>query len=370
MTEAHTLTVAGFVRDDGACGKYRVSQPLTKCDEAGYFISKLIMPGDNNDTIIDKLSGAHVVVIPRPYDDHMLELIKRLKKNDVKVVVEHDDNMFDISPWSIHYQEFGTENVQVNLNGEVKHLWRNGVNIDLRENKARIDGFKQAIEIADMVQVTQPILARVYQQFNDNVICLPNCVDGKVWQKLPLQPRDTVRLMWSGGSSHYQDVYILKDVLPKICKKYPQVQVVIMGCQWKAIFGAIPPEQYEFHDWVPTEAYPYKHAGLDIDISLIPLEDNQFNSCKSHVKLIEQSFLSVPSITSLAHPYRDFYSGNNMVMSENNDQSWIEAISRLVEDAPLRRQIGFNANQTAREQFDAAGQAKLWAEAYSKVVGA
>lgn len=358
------MHVAGFVRDDGACGKYRVSQPLSKCDELGYFKSELIWPDNNNETIIKKLSGAHVVVIPRPFDDSMLGLIERLQKHDVKVVVEHDDNMFDISPWSVHYQEFGTENVQVDVNGKPEWLWRNGVNIDLRENRARIDGFKLAVEKADMVQVTQPILAEVYKQFNANVVTLPNCVDGNIWRKLPLKKRDDIRLMWSGGSSHYQDVFILKDVLPAIAKKYPEVKIVMMGCQWKALIKDIPKDQYEFEEWVPTEAYPYKHAILDIDISLIPLEDNKFNRCKSHIKLIEQSFLGVPSITSYVPPYSDFYAGNNMVMTANNDKDWYDAISRLVEDEATRKSIGHNAEICARRDFDAATKAHLWADAY------
>lgn len=363
------LTVTGFVRDDGACGKYRVSQPISKCEEQGLFKGKLIFPGESNEKILEKLEGSHVVVIPRVFDDHMLELMAKLQEHGVKVVVEHDDNMFDISPWSIHYQEFGTENVQVDIGNGPQWLWRNGVNIDLRENRARIDGFKKALEMADMVQVTQPILANVYKEFNGNVVCLPNCVDGKVWQKLPLKERDDIRLMWSGGSSHYQDVFILKNVLPAICKKYPHVKIIMMGCEWSALVKEIPKEQYEFVDWVPTEAYPYKHASLDIDISLIPLEDNRFNRCKSHIKLIEQSFLSVPSVVSMTEPYRSFYAGDNMVMVHNDDASWMEGISRLVEDAELRRKIGYNANRRAREQFDADAKAHLWAEAYAKLAG-
>lgn len=364
---SETMKVAGFVRDNGACGKYRVSQPLTTCAELGYFTTDLITEGTPPGGVIDKLAGSHVVVIPRPYDTVMLGTIERLQSHGVKVVADFDDNMLHISPWSVHYAEFGLEEVKVNHEGEIKPLWVDGTNIDLKLNRERIEGFKRALEMVDAVSVTQPVLAKAYAPYNDNIICLPNCIDKRQWQRLPLQPKEEVRLLWSGGSSHYQDVYILKNVLPKVCKKYPHVKIVIMGCIWQGVFGGIPKEQLEFHDWVHIEAYPLKHASLGIDVSLIPLEINTFNAGKSHIKLIEQSALAVPSITSLATPYREFYAGNNMVMAENDDKSWFEAICRMVEDADLRRSIGAAAQEKALSEFEASDKAKLWADAYYKV---
>jgi len=181
---------------------------------------------------------------------------------------------------------------------------------------------------------------------------------------------DEIRINWSGGSSHYQDVFILKDVLPAIAKKYPEAKIMMMGCHWDALTKEIPKDQYQKLGWVPTEAYPYKQAILDIDISIIPLEDNSFNRCKSHIKLIEQSFLGVPSVVSMVEPYRSFYAGNNMVMVNNDDASWFEGISRLIEDEQLRRDIGRNAEIKARAEFDADKQAHQWADAYAKLAEA
>lgn len=364
------MNITYLLRDDGACGWYRCESPMRLLAENSVAKVQSIKKGDTAGEI-EKTLNADIVIIPRLGELPIIETAKTLQANGTKIVIDHDDDMFTVSPFSPHYQEFGTEQVKVDVNGEVITLWEDGRNIDLKANVARLDGFKRAVEMADLVTVTTENLAKVYRQYNDNVKALPNCIDSRLWRKLPLKREnpDGVRLYWSGGSSHFEDMALLQDVLPEILNKYKNTKLILMGCKWDGTLKNIPKDRIEFHPWVHTKAYPYKSAILDVDISLIPLVDNEFNSGKSPIKWIEQSSLSVPSVCSLVSPYKEVYNGANGVFVEDNDpQAWIKGISALIEDKPLRWQIGGQAEATVQRNFDIRTQYTQWADTYKELL--
>ena len=75
------------------------------------------------------------------------------------------------------------------------------------------------------------------------------------------------------------------------------------GYEFKGIFKDVDEEQYEFHNWVPTVAHPYKQALLNSDIAILPLKDDLFNRCKSAIKWVEYSSLGIPSVAVNIPPY-------------------------------------------------------------------
>jgi glycosyltransferase involved in cell wall biosynthesis len=312
------------------------------------------------------LDDASVIVIPRMMEDKFIEFAVELKKKGLKIVIDHDDNMFKISPLSPHYEAFGVENVKVPINGSLIDLWQDGKNINLTENKRRVDNFKRALQVADIVTVTQPILADVYREYNQNVKILPNCVDLNLWKKLPLKPRDEIRMGWFGGHSHYEDWCLLQDVLPGIMRRHKNLKLVILGQMFQSTLKSCPQDRVEHHGWVNTFAYPYKAAILDLDFAIIPLVDNEFNRCKSNIKWVEMGALEVPAVTSYVSPYKESYSGNNGIFVEGNDaEGWETGIEFMIENPDKRIEMGKEARKTVEQNFNVWDKCHLWSEAYS-----
>lgn len=362
------MKTLAFIRDNGACGYYRVSLPLKTCKYVGGEAVNFIEKGDSADRIM-QLLDADIAVFPRPSETPMLQAIKDLKNAGTKIVVDHDDNMFKISPLSPHYEENGTEEVTIALpDGTDVKLWEDGKNIDLKKNRQKLDNFKKALEIADMVTVTTDILASVYREYNKNVVVLPNCVKPELWQSLDLNRDDTVRLFWAGGSSHYEDWTILSDVLPEIMSRYKNVKLVILGQMFKGTVKNLPQDRIEHHPWVPTPAYPYKVSILDPHIGIIPLRDTEFNRCKSAIKWTELSAMGVPSVVSNVSPYKEIARENNGVFVDNQVDSWVKGISLLIEDRILRAKIGANAQAYALAQFDINRRYGDWVDAYRSLL--
>lgn len=362
------MKITYWLRDDGACGYYRASLPLQALAEHDDTLKiKKIVQGMH----VDKISAcldADIQLIPRVGDDNIVDLMTELKKEGQLFVIDYDDNVFNVSPLSPHYVDYGTEEVRIPIGDSIRDLWIDGVNIDLKKNKLRRDMTIRAIEVADLITVTTDILADAYRKYTDNVAVLPNCIDLSIWQKLPMQ-NDSIRLFWQGGWSHYEDWYEIKDAVRIVMNKYPQCKLVLMGFKWDYLLEGIDKDQIEYHEWVVTPAYPYKVTILNPDIALIPLRDTEFNRCKSPIKWIEQSALSVPSVTSHVSPYADIATEHNGVFIENNDTgAWVAGISMLIEDSILRAKIGGEANRYVRQNFDINRRWVDWKLAYEGVL--
>jgi glycosyltransferase involved in cell wall biosynthesis len=324
-----------------------------------------VFQGGNEHAIAELLCKTDLLLLQGLSDERWIEIARMVKKDNVKIVIDYDDNFFKVNPLSPHYEFLGTEEfIWVMPNGNKVKIWEDGKNFSIEKNRKNLDKLKEGLELADLITVTTDVLGEVYKPYCDNVVSLPNCVDLNVWKKLPLMPHKEIRIGWFGGHSHYHDWRLLKEVLPAISKKYPQVKFVIMGQTFWDVLKHIKPEQIEVHTWVHNMAYPYKAAILDLDMMIIPLQKDDFNICKSPIKWIEAGSLFVPSVASAISPYIELHKEDNGIFVDDDPLSWISAISMLVENEELRKSMGKAARRTVIEQFDMNTQWKLWKSAY------
>ena len=377
------MKVTYFKQSDNGCDYYRAILPMTACKQAGAFESvaerspsNIAFDSSENLAKLMEDLKSDVFLLPRLMSQTFIRDIRTKIdefKEDVRIVVDFDDNVFEVSPLSSHYQDYGTEEVRIRLpNGDIKELWKDGFNIDLKKNRERLDTIKFCLESVDMVTTTTEILGNVLRNYNENIRILPNCVDLSRWRKLPLKETDEIKLFWSGGWSHYEDWFLIRDVIPEVMRRYKNVKMVVMGFDFFAKVNDLPRERFEFHDWEHVQAYPLQCSIISPDISIIPLRDTNFNRCKSSIKWVEMAAMGVPSVVSFVSPYMEMgplSQKDNAVFIQNNDKdAWIEGISRLVEDAELRKEITKNARQTVLENFDIGTQYGKWVSAYEEVL--
>jgi len=371
FNEEDDIKVCGVVRDDGACGFYRIRQPIAAVSGKFGIDAALGGVGCKNSELYQLLEDCDVAILPRAASLKMLDLIKVLKAHNPpkKIIIDHDDNIFSLNPLSPHYQDMGIENISYVMDGEKIVVWKDGENsFDITRNIKKTEAAKECLKIADAVTVTTPELAEYYSQFNKNVIVLPNCIDLSVWKPVRIEKDATIRLTWHGGCSHYQDLVEIKPVFESLVKKNKDLKLQICGQEFSGIFKNIPKKQYEFHSWVPTLAHPYKQALLNNDIAVIPLKDDLFNTCKSAIKWVEYSALEIPCVVRNIPPYsKVIVQGVNGFLYNNNKEC--EAmIQRLIDNPALRRRIGKQARNYIVENFDAVERAELWADALKKVM--
>lgn len=365
------MKVVYTLPDETGCTFYRAMQPLNTARKNGRLGVLSIAKFDNPLESTSKMEEADVIMIQRVTDPMMLEVIEAYKKKGKKIVLDWDDDIFNVSPLTPAYGEVGTAEYRPIINGERMDVWKDGVGFNLKKNLERIEAIKRICEMVDMITVTTDRLGDVYREFNDNVKVLPNCVDLNLWKKLPFKDHGPeIRIGWFGGYSHFEDWAVISDAIAEIMNAYPYAKLVILGQVFPSTLKRVKSTQIEAHGWSHIHAYPYKSATLDIDLAIIPLQDKKFNWGKSPIKWIEMAALQIPAVTSYISPYAevmDVVPNNGIFVEHNQTDSWVKGISEMIDNLPLRQQIAQAAHQTVVENFDINTQFHQWVNAYEEL---
>jgi hypothetical protein len=149
-----------------------------------------------------------------------------------------------------------------------------------------------------MVVSTQP-LKEAFKDYIDDIRVVPNYLPRSIWGTLRSRRNCSTKLRvgWAGSIFHKGDLSIISKLLTQY---HDKVEWVFFGMAPEGLENSV-----EFHPGVSLEHYPYKLATLDLDLALVPLEDNAFNAAKSNLRLLEFGILGWPVICSDVYPYRD-----------------------------------------------------------------
>lgn len=222
---------------------------------------------------------------------------------------------------------------------------------------------KRYIEIADLCTVTHSRLADEVYKLNTNVEILPNGIPyGQEQYGEHKIESDKVRLFWSGSGTHEHDIKILKEPIKRIIGN--NVKMVMAGYNeneaeiWNNMFFYFTAgRRIENKIYRHNEVIRYMEAYADSDISLIPLQNNLFNSMKSNLKVLETAAKKNPAIVSAVHPYLDM-----PVHYVKKQTDWFKHIRDLTNDSAYRIESGqrlydfcntnFNLHKINLQRFD------------------
>ena len=208
---------------------------------------------------------------------------------------------------------------------------------------------------ADGLIVSTPYLKEVYSEFNANIWVVPNCIDFKAWDRVQRGRKGGIRIGWAGGASHEEDVRSVLPAIKGILAKHRDVRFVFVNGPAKA---GLPdwlkgvPRVEHIAKWSRIDKYPQALASHDFDIGIAPLVDNAFNRGKSNLRWLEYSALGIPCVASnVGHFAETLKDGQDVFLAD--DAAQFEAkLELLIKDRKLRLQMGTNANQRIRKDFN------------------
>jgi glycosyltransferase involved in cell wall biosynthesis len=371
------LRIISLPVDKGGCGNYRIRQPFSMIARNTPHQAHVIdQEGDDMIAIAEALSVADIIVI-RQGGEVGLDILRnevgkygkeigQKKEITAKTVLDIDDNIEIISPYSQHYEEYGTEEY---YDEESKvWLWKNGENnFDVQKNRKRVASLLRAMTEVDMVTATTKQLAEYASQYNPNVAVLPNLIDREKWWRLPLKHAKPLRIGWSGGVSHYEDWYSIKEPLNQLLRKY-RFKLVMVGAHFEGVIDEDLRDLVEVHPWVPFEAHSFHMMALNLDLAIIPLADLPFNYFKSPIKFYEFSSMGVPSLVANVSPYKEVTKHLTNSLTYEGTKDFYHHLDLLIRDADLRRAIGSATYKESITKYDAAKQAHLWTDAYASLL--
>lgn len=270
-------------------------------------------------------SNYTLISFQRASTDKHLELIKHFKnvvrkRTKTPIFYELDDLLFDIPKWNYASEYYGK--------------YRPCIEQILRE----VDG----------ITVSTEYLKNRLSPYNSNISVIPNHLPMFLWGERPLSvplhrvKREKVRIVWAGSENHFANKRLLqKDIrggdfgndLMSFIRKTTNTY------DWH-ILGGCPSELSDlknngitYHGWRNIFGYPMYIRGLEPDIFIAPLEDNEFNRCKSDLKLLEACAVGAAGVYSNVEPYKE------ASLLADTDEQMISMIEQLASDIEYRQSI-------------------------------
>jgi glycosyltransferase involved in cell wall biosynthesis len=358
------------------------------------------------DITLDKFFSQYDIVQLHKQLDPNCELINLMKFCGCKVVVDIDD----------HY-ELGNDH-PLSFQSK-KENWKEPI--------------IKHLQAADLVSTTTEIFKKTLLKHNKNVAVFANAINPEDEQFIP-KPTESKRLRFGiiCGSSHLEDMKLLnglvqqlpQDILDKIqfvlcgfdtngtrtfyyeaTGKYETRPILPKETVWYEYekiltndYKTVSPQHKDFlHRFLPQVEYPNTNEAYrrcwtkpidkyathynNIDVLLVPLKENIFNSAKSQLKVIESGFFNKAIIASNFGPYTiDLVSmiekggkvnenGNALLVdSTKNHKQWAKYVKMLANDRELLEKLKTNLHNTVKDKYSLETVAKQRVEAYKKLL--
>lgn len=385
MSERKPLSVYALVPHGASASFfYRLETPLMTAADLGMPIRVVIDRNDMGTSPQDRVRSfceSDLILLYQPVGEEPIKNIKGLQgfipsKRDGQwkwppsIVVDSDDNLFNVSPLNQAFRNLGIRDMNGGLipeghaigvvqNGEKKVLWRDGENgFSIHKNRHTLKTYQTMLEMADAVTCSTPnVRDAIEKELTPRRIeVFPNAVRMDWYEQVDIRPEpNKVKILWQGGIAHYEDWYPLRSALGRITEKYPEVHWVIWGAIFPWVKELIPAHRYTFKNWCPYHEYKLRLATIGHDISLAPLSGNVFNNCRSAIKFYESSVLKQPVATlaqNTAAYAREIVDGETALLF-NDPEEFEQKLSLLIEDVSYRRMLGLNAKDWVSENRDA-----------------
>lgn len=329
---------------DSGCEMYRVKMPFHHLRETGLDMA-WVPAKELSRSMLDHFD---LLVLPRlgiPEEDAEAIFLADVKRHDLTLVYEIDDDLLDIPAWN-----------------------PSKINADMRRAIGRLMGY------ADLVTVTNPYLGRKVRRVLEDqgspdtpVTVLPNCVDPEMWE-FEREPNRKVKGLTvgvHGGNSHVRDWMVLVNVFRRLAERYPDVTFVT---------GGYCPPYFDFLGerlvkipWVPYSHLPRMAA--QIDIAMCPLEDHPFNHAKSPIKWMESTMAGAacvvsPTVYGPVVGSGASEMGDRLAFVARDEDDWVRYASRLIEKPRLRREMAQRARGWILRHLNIHELAPRWMAAY------
>lgn len=273
--------------------------------------------------------------------DELIKHIETLKDYDIIWTSYFPDAiLFDVMAFA--QEKYGTKFV-LDVDDDMYHIPEdNGM-----WQSTGLKGIKELqwmIAEASYVVASSEILKAEFAKHRSGATyVLPNYV-GSDYSHKPFDNGDKLVIGYFGSITHKKDLFNTGffDAIQQIMHKYKHVHVGTVGIPINAY---LPKSRYTFHPGKPGQAWLDEvWPNINIDIAVAPLEDTQFNSCKTNIKWLESALIPSAFIGSNVSPYKDsVVRGKTGLLTDNSSEGWFEALESLVMNKTLRKKLTANA---------------------------
>ncbi|UCF50234.1 MAG: hypothetical protein JSU91_01780 [Thermoplasmatales archaeon] len=231
------------------------------------------------------LKGSDILFMQRPFLNDHVHAIEMAKECNVKVWIDYDDLLTNIP----------------SCNPFLKQVKKSH---NLSKENIKINVVK-CLTLSDKITVSTEHLKVKLSEFvaADKIVVIPNAHDDYFMpiNNMKIDSNREKVIFWRGSESHKNDIYAFEDEIKKAMNDNPEFKFVFMGYNPKIFLG-----HKNFIHLDPTNNIMKYFKILDSikpSITIIPLEENDFNRSKSNIAALESIYYNSLPVTNLKHEW-------------------------------------------------------------------
>ena len=220
----------------------------------------------------------------------------------------------------------------------------------------------ELITLVDKVFAGNPYLAAYAQQFNKEVVIVPTTIDTKEYKRIQQPENGRVCIGWSGSITtikHFE--HAIPFLIPIVEKYGEKVYIKVIG------------DKTYLNKALGVKGHPWKKDTeiedlSEIDIGIMPLPNDKWAKGKCGLKGLQYMALEIPTLMSPVGVNTEIIQdGVNGYLVEKETE-WVEKLSLLIEDQPLRQEMGKRGRETVLEKYSVEANKELYLREFKRIL--
>lgn len=200
----------------------------------------------------------------------------------------------------------------------------------------------------DTFLTPSPVLLEKYGNEFENKFLISEPSLNRIQKK---EKNEKIKIGFAGSIDRAQDLNeILKEAIEEIVKKYGNtIEIEFMGAKPDFV-DELHLKHLPYQDGY--DAYTAYMAKCNWDIGLAPMPISEFHRCKYFNKYVEYASFGIAGVYTNCEPYiYGVKDKENGLLVNNTTNEWVNAISELIDNEELRKEISKNCLKEANEIY-------------------
>lgn len=340
-----------YARPDTSTFRYRAFNMVEALVNADPEASASWLTADDGAHAIELVEHVDVLVVCRAlYAPHVAAVVARAKALGRRVLFDVDDLIFDD-----RYAHLIMETLDQTVDEPALQAWFGTI--------ARCGA---TLRLCDGAITTNEFLAERIRHFADvPTWVIPNFLNGAQLE-LSARVRDAkaaapppqdgrIRLgYFSGTPTHNRDFAIVEPALARLLEEDPQISLLVAG---------FPPQSDRLArhgnrvETIPLQDFLNLQLEVgEVDVNLVPLQDNVFTNCKSELKYFEAAVVGTVTVASPTYTLRaSIAHGENGFLARAHE--WYEVLRDTIDGQEALPAVAESAAADALSRYSPQAQA-------------
>ncbi len=208
----------------------------------------------------------------------------------------------------------------------------------------RYSNVKKLCQWADVVSCGNDYLGNYAKQWNANVVINPTTIDTENYHNKMAQHNNEKPIIgWTGSHSTIRYLYAIYPIIEELEKQHEFEFRVISDLPPKS-----GPKSLNFIKWSKENEIAVLSQ---IDIGIMPLEDDQWAKGKCGFKALQYMSLGIPAITSPVGVNTSIIQHEKNGFLSNTPDEWRSALEKLLTNKSNLLKMGQEARKTVEENY-------------------